>query len=52
MGRTEQQFYQQGQRLVLGTPKETVLTLPLTNMDNGHWEDHFPLQTGGFPLPC
>ena len=30
------------------------LTLPGSNMEveNGPWEDHFPLQTGGFPLPC
>ena len=29
-------------------------TLPGTNMEveNGPLEDHFPLQTGGFPLPC
>ena len=29
-------------------------TLPGTNMevDNGLLENHFPLQTGGFPLPC
>ena len=28
--------------------------LPGTNMEveNGPLEDHFPLQTGGFPLPC
>lgn len=22
------------------------------DMDNGHWDDPFPLQAGGFPLPC
>ena len=29
-------------------------TLPGTNMEveNGPLEDHFPLQTGGFSLPC
>ena len=35
-------------------PCFTKLTLPGTNMkvENGPLEDHFPLQTGGFPLPC
>ena len=30
-----------------------ITTLPGTNMEveNGPLEDHFPLQTGGFPLP-
>ena len=32
----------------------TNLTLPGTNMEveNRPLEDHFPLQTSGFPLPC
>ena len=31
-----------------------LTTLPKANMEveNGPFEDHFPLQTGGFPLPC
>ena len=30
------------------------ITLPETNMEveNGPLEDKFPLQAGGFPLPC
>ena len=33
---------------------DEIFTLPGTNMEveNGPLEDHFPLQTGGFPLPC
>ena len=32
----------------------TRMTLPGTNMEveTGPLEDHFPPQTGGFPLPC
>ena len=29
-----------------------VLGVNVGILENGPLEDHFPLQTGGFPLPC
>lgn len=34
------------------TKQASERTLRLMEMENGHWEDHFPLQIRSFPLPC